>query len=119
LNVSGRDHVGDFRDLHHVEQGCDARHDVLARRRGRRDQRVVATGERNDGRGQRLGETVFQRRGLGEQHLAHAAELGGGVGCCLGAVAGDQHVDVGADLLRGRQRFGGLVGQGLRCRVRR
>ena len=84
---------------------------VLAHGGGRSDQRVVAAGERHDQRGGRLGEALGEPVGLGEQHLAHALELGSGLGGGLGALAGDQHVDVGADLEGGRQRLGGLVGE--------
>ena len=102
-----------------VEQRGDARHHVLAAGGGRRDDGVVAAGQRDDQRRQRLGEALLELVGIGEQHLGDAVELGGGVGRGLGALAGDQHMHVGADLQRGRQRLGGLVGKALRCRVRR
>ena len=71
----GRDHLDDVGDLHHVEQRGDARHDVLAGGGGRRDERVVGAGERDDQRGERLGEAVLERVGFGEQHLGDAGEL--------------------------------------------
>ncbi len=48
--------VDDFGDLHHVEQGGDARHDVLAGRGGGGDDGVIAAGERDDQRGDRFGQ---------------------------------------------------------------
>ena len=98
LEGVGRDDLDDFGDLRDVEQGCDARQDVLADRGGGRDDRVVAAGERDDQRCQRLGQIVGKIVALGEQHLGDAGELGGGVGGSLGALAGDQHMDVAADL---------------------
>jgi hypothetical protein len=59
----------------------------------------------------RLGQPAFQLRGFRQQDLAHARELRSRVGGSLGAVAGDQNVDVRADLQRGRQGLGSLVRQ--------
>src|SRR5690606_1453750 len=100
------------RDLHHVEQGGHARHDVLAHGGRGRHEGVVVAGKRDDGRSQRLGHALGESVGFGEQHLAHALELRGGIGGCLRALAGDQHVDIATHPERGRQRLGGLVGEG-------
>ena len=109
LEGVGRDHLGDLGDLHDVEQRGDARHHVLAVRGRRRDDRVVGAGERDDQRGERLGERVLVERAVREQHLVHAVELGGGVGHRFAILAGDQHVHVAAQRLGGGQRLGGRV----------
>jgi hypothetical protein len=50
--------------------------------------------------------------GFRQQHLAHAGELGSGIGRALGVLAGDEDIDVAADLRCRAQRLGGLVGKG-------
>ncbi|MGY4298765.1 hypothetical protein ACVWXN_006860 [Bradyrhizobium sp. i1.4.4] len=107
----GRDHLGDLRDLHHVEQGCHARHHVLEARGRGRDDRVIGRGQRDDQRGQRLGQIVRVRLAFGDQHLGNTSELRGRLGRSLGALpaAGDQHMDVAAELGRRGQRFVGGV----------
>src|SRR5690348_7275277 len=55
---------------------------------------------------------VFRR--VGEQHLGHAADLGGGVGSGLAALARDQQLDRAADLGRGGER---VQRRRLECRV--
>ena len=80
LERIGRDHFDDVGNLHHVEQRGDARHEILAGGGRRRDDRVVCAGERDDQRGQRLGEHVLVSGGVGEQHLVDAVELGGRLG---------------------------------------
>ena len=54
--------------------------DVLAGRRRGRDDRVVAGHQRHDQRRDLLGEPVLELRGVGDQHLRDAIELGGGFG---------------------------------------
>ena len=104
-----RDHLDDVGDLHDVEQRRDARHHVLAGGGRRRDDRVVGPGERDDQRGERLGQHVLVGRRIGEQHLLDAVELGGGIGHRL-RLAGDQHVHVAAQRLGGGQRLvGGIL----------
>jgi hypothetical protein len=98
LNVSAAIDFDDVGDLHHVEQCGDPRHDVLAVGRGRRHKRVVAVGKRHDQRCHRLGQLLVERGVVGEQHLGDAVELGCRVGRGLGVLAGNQHVDVAADL---------------------
>ena len=112
LEGVGRDHFDDFGHLRDVEQGSDARRDVLAGRGGRRDDRVIRAGQRDHQRGQRLRQALGELVGFGQQHLAHALQLRGGVGGSLGALAGNEHIDVRADLEGRRQRLGGLVGKG-------
>ena len=80
LEGVGRDHLDDVGDLHDVEQRRDARHEILARRGRRRDDRVVGAGERDDQRGERLRQHVLIGGAVGEQHLLDAVELGGGFG---------------------------------------
>jgi hypothetical protein len=46
---------------------------------------------------------------VSEQHSLDTVELGCGIGGRLAIVAGDQHVDVGADLFGGGQRLVGSV----------
>jgi alpha-glucoside transport system permease protein len=79
------DHLDHVRHLHHVEQRRDPRHDVLAAGGGRSHDSIVRAGERHDQRRQRFGERVFIGRGVGEDHLGHAVELGRGLGNRLGA----------------------------------
>ena len=50
---------------------------------------------------------------LGEQHLAHAVELGRRLGRAPGVLAGDEHMHLAAQRLRCRQRLGGGVLEGL------
>jgi hypothetical protein len=109
LERVGRDHFNDVGDLHDIEQGGDARHDVLAGRRGRRDDRVIAGREREDQRGHRLGQHVLVGGAVGEQDLLDAVELGGGLGDRPAPLAGDQHMHVGTERLRRGQRLVGGV----------
>ena len=74
-----------------------------------RDQRVVGAGERDDQRGERLGEPVLQRVGLREQHLRDAGELRRLRRDAGAPLAGDQHMHVAAELCR--------RGDGLRRRL--
>ena len=113
LERVGGDDLDDLGDLHDVEQRGHARHDVLAGGRRRRDDRVVGAGKLHDEGGQRFGQAVFQFVGIGQQHLGRALQLRGGIGRGLGALAGDQHMHVRADLQRGAQRLRRLVGQAL------
>src|SRR3954454_10876069 len=110
----GGNHLGDFRDLHDVEQGCDARHHVLEARRRRRNDGVIGRRQRDDQRGQRLGQIVRIKRAVGEQHLLHTGKLCGRVRRDLGILAGHQNFDVRAE--RGR-RGQGLVGRILERRI--
>ena len=114
LERVGGDDLGDVGDLHDVERGGDARRHVLARRRRRRDEDVVVADQRRDERRHLLGQPVLQMRGIGDQHLADARQLGSGFGGGLAVVAGDEHVNVAAELLG---RGDGLAGRGLQCAV--
>ncbi len=112
LEGVGRDDLGDLGDLHHVEQGGDARQHVLGRRGRRGDDRVVAAGERDEECGERLGKAVAEARIVGEQHLGDAVEPGGFVGDGGAAAAGNEGVDVTAEGDGGGQGLGGLAGKG-------
>ena len=97
LEGVGRDDRDDVGDLHHVEQRGDARHDVLAGGRRRRDDRVVGAGERDDQRRQRLGQPVRVGGAVGEQHLRDAGELRRRLGDGAGSSApATSTCDVGA-----------------------
>ena len=75
--------------------------------------RVVGGGERDDQRGQRLGELMRVGGAVGEQHLGDAVELGGGLGDGAAVLAGDEHVHLAAERLGGGERLGGR--RRLRC----
>ena len=104
-------HLGDVGDLHHVDQGRDARRDILSARGAGRDDRVVAAGERGDQRRQRLGETMGVERVIGDAHLRHAAEFGRARRRLADVLPGDENVDRRAEFGRGGQRAGGQVAQ--------
>ena len=101
--------LGDVGNLHHVEQRRRPRRDVLGACRRGRDDRVVAGGERNDQRRQRLGEAVGVERIVGCAHFRHALELSGGGGGRADVLTGDKHVDRTSEFERGGERA--------RCRV--
>ena len=109
LEGRGVDHLRDLRDLHDVELGGDARRDVLAGGGGRGEEGVIAGHQRNDERFDGFGEGVRERFAFGVEHLADAGDLRGGVGGGPGVVAGDEHVDVAAEGLRGGDRLRGDV----------
>ena len=75
LERVGRDHLGDFRHLRHVEQRRDARQDVLAGRGRRRDDGVIGRRQRHDQVGQGLGQAMGEGVARGRQHLFHAREF--------------------------------------------
>jgi hypothetical protein len=88
--------AADVGDLLHVEQGRRARHDVLARGRGRGQHVAVVPGQLDDQGRHVLGLAVLVVGSLGEQHLGHAGHLRGRLGDRLAAVSGDQDVDLRA-----------------------
>jgi hypothetical protein len=97
-------------DLHHVEQGCDARHDVLADGRGRRNHRVVAAGKRDDEVCHRLGQPVGVFVAFGMKHLGTPSSLAASSAApswqpCRQPECGRRRRSGGG------QRLGGLVGQ--------
>jgi hypothetical protein len=107
----GRDDLDDVRDRGDVQLGGDAGGEVLAAGGGWNQDRVVAARERQDGVGLGLGDPVTQGVALGQQDLADAGDLGGGVGHGLGALAQDQHVDVARDLQGGGDGLVSAVAQ--------
>ena len=62
--------------------------------------------------GRRVIETLGERVGFGQKHLAHARQLRSGVGGRLGVLAGNENVHVAAHLQGSGERLGVLVGQG-------
>src|ERR1700731_4969546 len=72
-------------------------------------------GELDDQRRHILGGPVFAGGIVGEQHLSHARDLGGGLGDGAAILAGHQNVDLkGGDFACGRNR---VEGRGLQRRV--
>jgi hypothetical protein len=77
----GADDLDDVRDRGHIELGGDPRRVVLAVGGGRRQDGVIAPGSGSDGGLDGLGQLVLPRLGaLGQQDLAYALDLRGGVG---------------------------------------
>ena len=58
LERVGRNHLGDFRHLRHVQQRRDARQNVLAGRGRRSDDGVIGRRQSHDQVGERLGEAM-------------------------------------------------------------
>ncbi len=109
-----RDNAADVGDLHHVEQRGDARHQILALRRRRGEQMRVLRRQADQQRRDILGEAVAIGRVVGDQHLRHAGDLGGGIGGGAAILAGDEDVDVaGAGLRQLGGGGGGVQGGGL------
>ena len=97
----------DVGDLLHVEQGGGARHHVLAGRGGRRQHVAVVRRQPDDQLGEVFGEAVGIGGVVGQQHLGDAGDLRGLFGDGPAILAGDQQVDVAADLLRGGNHMQG------------
>ena len=92
--------------------------DVLGARGRGRDDRVIARSERDDQRGERLGQRMGVDRVVGDPHLGDAGELRGRLGRRADVVAGDEDVDRLPDLERRGQRPRGHVAQVRRPRLR-
>ena len=90
----------DLGNLHHVEQGRDARSDVLAGGRRRRDERVVVLHQLGGDRRDILGKAVIEVRGVGDMDLADAGDLRRRLGDRADVGSGDQRMDF-AQLRRG------------------
>ena len=103
----GRDDFDDVRYRRDIQLGGQTRGEVLSVRGRWGQDGVVAVRQRQHGRFDRLGQHLAQTRALGQQHLAHAGDLGGAVGGGLGALAQDQDVHVGRQAQSGGH---GLVG---------
>ncbi len=106
------DDLDDFRDLGHIEKGCDARGDILGRSGRRCDDDVIGRAQRDDQRRQRLGERVGIGCVVGKQYLGNAGQFRRRVGGTLRTGAGNEHVDVAANLRCRRQRLRRQVGKG-------
>ncbi len=111
LEGVGTDDPDDFRDLLDVEQRGDPRQDVLAVAGGRGQHVAVGAAQLGQQRREVLRQLVGVGRGVGDQHLAHPGDLGRGGGHRATALAGDQQVDVAADLAGGREGVEGGRGQ--------
>ncbi len=104
----GRDDRADVRNLHHVEEGRDPRHQILARGRRRRQEMRIFRGELDQQRRHILGEPVIIGRVVGEQHLSDPGDLRRRLGHGTAIRAGHQHIDLRAgDLLGGGDRVQG------------
>ena len=114
LERVGRDNLGHFRNLHHVEESGDPRHDIFSRRGRRRHDGLVGRRQSDDQRGDRLRQHMRVRFGVGDEHLGDAVELRRGFGHCFAIMPGDQDVHLGAKRLGGGQR---LVGRVLERRI--
>ncbi len=75
----------DIRDLHDVEQGCNARRDILAVAGGREDKGVVMGGKTSNQRRDIFRKLVGISRVIGDMNLGHASDLGSGLGNCAAA----------------------------------
>ena len=109
----GRDDLDGLGDLRHVEQGRDARGDVLADRIGRHHDVAVVRRQLDDERRDVLGQPVGVGRVLGLQHLGDAGDGGRRLGGFAGIAAGHQHVHVRAHLGRGGDGVGDVGADGL------
>ena len=98
LECIGALDLDDVGDLHHVEQGGNTRHDVLAGGGCRSHQVAVARCHRLDQRCDVLGNAVRHGVGLGGENLRHAGNCGGGLGHIAAGVARDEDMDVATDL---------------------
>ena len=98
LECVGALDLDDVGDLHHVEQGGDTRHDVLAGGGCRSHQVAVARCHRLDQRCDVLGNAVRHGVGPGGENLRHAGNRGSGLGHIAAGVAGDEDMDVTTDL---------------------
>ena len=110
LERVGRDDLDDLRNLHHVEECRDARHDVLAGRgRGGHDRRITA-GQRDDQRRQRFGQLMRVSRIVRHQHFFDAVEPGGAsCGRASHSSPATRTWTGPPSALRGRQRLGGRL----------
>ena len=81
-----------------IERGGDARRDVLAARRRRRDEGVVVRHQRGDERCDILRERIAIGGIVGEQHLGDARDLRGGVGDGLRTRPGDEDMHLSPQL---------------------
>ena len=109
----GRHDLDGLGDLGDVEQGGDARRDVLADRVGRHHDVAVVRRQLHDQRRDVLGQPVGVGRIVGFQHLGDALDGGSRLGGLAAAAAGDQHVDIGAHLKGRRHGVRDVAANGL------
>ena len=84
----------DVAELHHVEQGGDARRDILAVGGGGGEEGVVMAHLVDRDRGDILGQLVLEMGGVGDMDLAHAGDLGRGLGDGADALASNEQMDL-------------------------
>ena len=104
--------LDDFGNLHHVEQRRHARHEVFARGRRGRNDRVIFFREFHDEGRHRFGELVLEGGVVRQEHFLDARDFRSGIGDGFGALARNQHIDVAAERACRRHRLE-------RCRVQR
>jgi len=106
-------HTDDVADLRHVELGRHARRDVLAaRRRGEQDVGVTARAHHRQHLSREVfRQSMFERRAVGVEHLAHTGNLGRCLGRARSVVASHEHMDVAAALGRGSDGVEGRAAQ--------
>ncbi|KAF1854083.1 hypothetical protein Lal_00005300 [Lupinus albus] len=107
LEAVGRNHGGDLGNHRDIQQGRDARSQVLAGRSGGREDVAIAGSERHQQGCDRLGQSVLVGGIVGEQHLGDAGQLRGLLRGWGGVAAGDQEVDIAAELAGCGHRMGG------------
>ncbi|MNF87279.1 hypothetical protein D3C84_697430 [compost metagenome] len=93
--------LDDLGDLVDIQQRGDARQHVLAGGGGGGQHVAVTLAQFGDQRRDVLRQLVGEGGVVGDQHLAHASDLGGGFGNGGARATCDQHVDVATDLLSG------------------
>ncbi len=112
LECVGRRDFDDLRNLHHVEEGRDSWHDVLAGRgRGGQDRRVSA-GQLDEKRGQRFGQVMREDRIVRQQDFFGTREAGGGPRRGIDPLAGDKDMDRFVQGLGRAHGLGGRLVQG-------
>ncbi len=94
----------DVGDLRHVEQARDARHEILADRRGTGQHMSVVARQAGDEVCQGFGQCMFVGRCIHQQHLGHACDARGPCRSRFAGMPRDKHVHLGADPQRGGHR---------------
>src|SRR5690606_22987064 len=102
----------DLADLHDVEQGGDARGDVLAEGGGRGEQSVVMAHQRGRDRGDILGQLVLEVDGVGDMDLADAGDFCACLGNAVDALAGDEQMHFAKFGCGGHGGEGGILDRG-------
>jgi hypothetical protein len=85
-------HREDVRYLHHVEQGGDARRDILAGGGSRREEDIMMAHQIDDQRGDIFGQRIGISRIVGDMDLANARYARGGLGDSIDALPRHQQM---------------------------